>query len=285
MVFAMELLPKTNTLTFVFWLVACSLQCTQKYYFFTNRCIMPTGAFPFTILMQVDSTNNYAMASVHEGLAKHGNAVFSHSQMQGKGQRGKEWHSGTGENIALSVILDPELLGLTHPFQLSLTIALASYDFFSNYAGEETSIKWPNDIYWRDRKAAGVLIENVISGKKWKWAVAGIGVNINQTSFNAGLRNPVSLKQVTGKSFDTLQLAKELHQRIMVRTSDFSGKAFEGMLSEYNQCLFKRNAVVKLKKGNTTFETMIKGVSPTGQLETRDVIDRQFEFGEVEWLL
>jgi BirA family biotin operon repressor/biotin-[acetyl-CoA-carboxylase] ligase len=245
---------------------------------------MPEPA-SFIILNQVDSTNNYAMATVHEGLAKHGNAVFSGFQTHGKGQRGKVWQTRPGQNIALSVILNPKQLNLSHPFQLSLAVALASYDLFSNYAGDGTCIKWPNDIYWRDRKAAGILIENVISGNDWKWAVAGVGVNINQTEFDGSLKKVVSLKQITGKDFDPIELAKELHQHILKRTGELSQKPFKVLLNEYQEHLYKINSVVKLKKENMVFETTVTGVSSTGQLLTFDAIEKQFEFGEVEWVL
>lgn len=245
---------------------------------------MPADA-SFIILEQVDSTNNYAMGMVHEGLATHGNAVFSHFQTAGKGQRGKLWQMNKEQNIALSVVLKPTELNLHHPFQISLAVALASYDFFSNYAGDETSIKWPNDIYWRDRKAGGILIENLIRGSKWKFAVAGIGLNINQTIFDPDLKTAVSLKQITGKNFDPVELARELHQKVLDRSQELLTKPFENLLGEYQQHLYKMNSVVKLKQDNRVFETLVKGVSTTGQLLTFDVIDKQIEFGEVEWLL
>ncbi|MEO6228849.1 MAG: biotin--[acetyl-CoA-carboxylase] ligase [Ferruginibacter sp.] len=239
----------------------------------------------FVILKQVDSTNNYAMALVHEGLAKHGEAVFAHQQTQGKGQRGKVWQTGIDENIALSIILKPKQRKILLPFQLSATIALAVFDFFSKYAGEEVTIKWPNDIYWRDRKAGGILIENVISGSSWKWAVAGIGININQTIFDENLKDPVSLKQITGEHFDTLALARELHQIVLLRLNEGLTKPYELLLEEYQQRLFRINQLVRLKKNNIVFETKIKGISPDGKLLTQDIIDNEFEFGEIEWIL
>ena len=90
--------------------------------------------------------------------------------------------------------------------------SLPAYDFFNFYAIDETSIKWPNDIYWRDRKAGGILIENILQGKKWKFAIVGIGININQTLFPASLPNPVSLKQITGKTFNVVELGKRALQ-------------------------------------------------------------------------
>ena len=225
------------------------------------------------------------MAAVHEGLATHGDAVFSHRQTHGKGQRGKVWQSSEGLNIALSIILKPIHLRITHPFQLSAAIALGVFDFVNRYAGEQTTIKWPNDIYWRDRKAGGILIENVISGSKWKWAVAGIGLNINQTEFNDTIRNAVSLKQITGKDFDVEKLAAELHQLIMLRTQTLLTRSYDALLKEYEEHLYKRNCFVKLKKSDIIFETQVKGITPEGRLFTQDIIDNEFEFGEIEWML
>ncbi|MBL0356270.1 MAG: biotin--[acetyl-CoA-carboxylase] ligase [Chitinophagaceae bacterium] len=256
---------------------------------------MPSSNYTFTILDSVDSTNNYAMAKVHAGLAKHGDAFFAFDQTGGKGQRGKTWHTGNGQNIAISIIIEPKSLQVAAQFKLSAAVALACYDFFSIYAGEETYIKWPNDIYWRDRKAGGVLIENVIgrnnSGKTsckfesfWKYAVIGIGININQTVFDGWLSNIVSLKQITGNSFDVLMLAKELHQRVLKRADELHAISFNRILAAYNTHLFKLNCRVKLKKGTVEFSTVIKGVTADGRLYTTDTIDNYFYFGEVEWI-
>ena len=246
---------------------------------------MPFTDSPFEVLQMVDSTNNYAMAKVHAGLAKHGEAFFTDHQTDGKGQRGKAWLTGKGRNLALTVILNPKQLNIIQPFELSIAISLATVDFFSMYAGDETTIKWPNDIYWRDRKAGGVLIENKFIGNTWKWAIAGVGININQTEFTDDLLNPVSLMQITGKSFEVEELGRELHQFILKRTSELLTKRYQLLLEEYNQHLFKIHQSVRLKKDNIVFETVIKGVSSQGQLLTEDVIEKRFEFGEVEWIL
>lgn len=249
----------------------------------------------FTVLDSVDSTNNYAMAKVHAGLAKHGDGWFAQHQTTGKGQRGKKWHTGNGKNIAISIVIEPSRLLISEQFKLSAAIALACFDFFNAYAGDETTIKWPNDIYWRDRKAGGILIENVI-GKSagaaaqvnksiWKFAIAGVGININETSFDNELTNAVSLKQITGKDFEPVELAKQLHQMILKRVNELYEKPFEALLKEYNKHLYKINQPVLLKKNNINFESVIKGVTVAGQLYTTDRIDNFFDFGEVEWIL
>ena len=138
---------------------------------------------PFIELQSIDSTNKYAMGLVHgnhlpdgHNEAQHGTAIFSHEQTAGKGQRGKNWVSEKDSNIALSILLNPYPLRIQDQFQLSVCVAVSVYEFFLKYTGDETTIKWPNDLYWRDRKAGGILIENVVQSSQsaigsWQWAV------------------------------------------------------------------------------------------------------------------
>jgi BirA family biotin operon repressor/biotin-[acetyl-CoA-carboxylase] ligase len=242
-----------------------------------------TEARFFTILDTVDSTNNYAMASLAGGLAKHGMAWFAHEQTAGKGQRGKNWTSEKGKNIAMSLVLEPEQVKITNPFHLSALVALGCFEFLSVYIDGETKIKWPNDLFWRDRKAGGILIENKLQGKTWKWAVVGIGINVNQTVFDKSIAHAVSLKQITGKTFNTVDLAKELQALLMKKLSE--AVSIEKTLEEYNEHLYKMNELVTLKKGEVEFDTVIKEVSPQGRLVTVDAVEREFDFGEVEWVL
>ena len=225
------------------------------------------------------------MAQVHAGLAKHGMAWFARDQEAGKGQLGRQWQSEPGKNIALSVVLQPGVFKPLSGFYLSVVAALACYDLFSGYAGSETTIKWPNDIYWRDRKAGGLLIENVHQGTAWKYAVIGVGININQTTFSKALKNPVSLKQITGKDQDVEKLGEELYELLMKRVSTIETTSFEEILNLYNHHLFGRNKTVRLKKDNAVFETVIKGVNAKGQLVTVDAIERCFDFGKVKWIV
>ena len=256
---------------------------------------------PFIELQSIDSTNKYAMGIIHgdhlpdgQGEAQHGMAIFSHEQTAGKGQRGKSWVSEKGANIALSILLNPYPLSIQDQFQLSVCVAVSVHEFFSKYAGDDTKIKWPNDIYWRDRKAGGILIENVIGGMKseignrkseiWKWAVVGMGININQTAFSTDLPNPVSLKQITSKNFELLDLAKELCSILEKNHQLLKAGKFEDLFIYYQTHLYKNGQPVKLKKDSRVFETTIKGVSTSGQLITQHSIEESFEFGEIEWL-
>jgi BirA family biotin operon repressor/biotin-[acetyl-CoA-carboxylase] ligase len=238
----------------------------------------------FVELSQVDSTNNYATALAHAGLAQHGMVVFAHEQLKGKGQRNKKWLAQKGENITLSIVIQPEQLSLSQFFLLSMCFALGAQQFFKQYAGNETKVKWPNDIFWCDRKAGGILIENIIAGIQWKYAIVGIGLNINQTSFAGISQNAVSLKQISTKEFNVIAMAREMCDVL----ENYYKKINEDpafILQNYHQHLYKRNEWVKLKKENKVFEALIKGVSSTGQLITEHGTEELFDVGEVEWII
>ena len=135
------------------------------------------------------------------------------------------------------------------------------------------------------------MIESILGGSEpdektstWRWAIVGIGININQTIFSDYIPNPVSLKQITGKTEDVLKMAQELCTLIQKRYSGLNSLPSKDIMQEYNAVLYQLNQPVKLKKGNTVFETSIQGVSPLGILLTKDVIERAFNFGEVEWI-
>jgi len=244
---------------------------------------MPFTSKNIIIIEKVDSTNNYAMGLIQNGKATNENAVFAWEQTNGKGRRGKNWKSNKGENIVLSVIFQMQWLPISGQFQLSAATALACLDMVSKYVPSGTSVKWPNDIFINDTKAGGILIENVLKGTIWQWAVIGIGLNINQVEFDEPSFSATSLKQIIGKDYNVLEMAKDLYTAVLKRMHELKTGNFQKMLEEYNEKLFAKNRVVKLKKENIVFETTVIGVSESGQLITRDAFERNFNFDEVEF--
>jgi BirA family transcriptional regulator, biotin operon repressor / biotin---[acetyl-CoA-carboxylase] ligase len=238
----------------------------------------------FAVFDSLDSTNNYAMGEAQRGLAEHGNVYMALEQTAGKGRRNKRWISHKAMNITLSITVDTSTLPLSAQFSLSMAIALACRDFFSRYAGGVTCIKWPNDIYFNDNKAGGILIENIISGNKWQWAIAGIGINVNQLFFTDETLKATSLRLITRKEYDIIKLAKELHKEVMDRIDSLKGASPQELSEEYNAVLYKKDQKVRLKKGTMAFETTIQGVTVDGQLLTNDTMERSFGFDEVEWV-
>lgn len=237
----------------------------------------------FSVLQQVDSTNNYAMAAIRNGEALDGSCYFAMHQTEGKGQRGKVWESQANENIALSIITKAKPIFSHNLFILNALVAVALRRFCEvSTRCEGFTIKWPNDIYYGDKKAAGILIENIITNAATTQSVIGIGINVNQGSFGNHLPNPISLRIVSEKTFNIVDLAKKLHEDILEALLQESE---EDIIDEYNLHLYKKQQEAKLKYNNASFLTTIKYVTKYGQLITNDVMERNFSFGEVIWEL
>jgi len=128
------------------------------------------------------------------------------SQSNGKGQRGNTWQSEKGKNLLISIILKFDR-GIGHSIQaydqfaISEVAALSVTDLLSKY-GIDAKIKWPNDIYVNDRKICGILIENSLKGEWISHSIIGVGLNINQETFDAQLKNPTSILKETGIEID-----------------------------------------------------------------------------------
>jgi BirA family transcriptional regulator, biotin operon repressor / biotin---[acetyl-CoA-carboxylase] ligase len=238
---------------------------------------------PFIELLTVESTNNYAMGLARAAMAQHGTAVFTHEQTKGKGQRMKEWVSSKRLNLALSVMVAPTQLGRLPLFSLSRMAAVAARELVSDYVKNDVTIKWPNDIYWRDRKAAGILIENIWQGGEWHLSVLGIGLNVNQTDFGELGTRAVSLKQITGNHFEPLTLAKELCSLIEIKYQLLCSNP-SAIEDQYKSHLYKLNQQVKLRKDRRVFEALFTDVNSNGQMVIHNGMEA-FNVGEVEWLI
>lgn len=240
---------------------------------------------PLTILDRVESSNNYATGQAVQGLAHHGHGFLARFQTAGKGQRGKSWQGTPGQNIALSVVLDMKGVSLNRNFELSMAIALGVYDFFSHFAGHETRIKWPNDLYWCDRKAVGILIDNTIKGQNWQWAIAGMGINMNQTTFTPQIESRVvSLRQITGKTYDIESATRQLCIFLETRYQQFLHTPAV-LLAQYNELLFKRHEKVSLLYKAEQYNCLIEAVDAQGRLWIQGAPVPYFQFGEVTWIL
>jgi BirA family biotin operon repressor/biotin-[acetyl-CoA-carboxylase] ligase len=162
---------------------------------------------PLLKLDSVDSTNNYAAALLSKGTAKDGTVILSAYQTQGKGQGSNTWISGVGENLLFSIILKPLSLPAERQFFLSMSISWGIACFLETLV-RPVQIKWPNDILINNKKVAGILIENTVSGMNLNTSVIGIGLNVNQVVFTEGITNATSLKLESDREFD-LDLALE----------------------------------------------------------------------------
>ena len=123
---------------------------------------------------ETTSTNDYLAHLCKESKAKEFYTVMAESQTKGKGQRGNSWEAEAGKNLTFSTVLYPTALEANKQFCLSMLAALACHEALDNYI-DGFSIKWPNDIYWKDKKIGGILIENELEGKYIVQTIIGIG--------------------------------------------------------------------------------------------------------------
>lgn len=144
-------------------------------------------------LATVDSTNKYAAKGLSNGQFGHGAVIMAHAQTAGEGQRGHQWHTAPGLDIALSVVLLPKALPAMGQFAVAKAAALAVHDTVAEAlqtAGKnpaEARIKWPNDVLIGRNKVAGILIVNELLGSKVVSSIAGIGINVNSTGLDSDL--------------------------------------------------------------------------------------------------
>ena len=131
-------------------------------------------------------------------------------QTAGRGQAGNSWESEAGKNLLFSALLRYEGIHAAKQWRLSMLVAVALWDTLSKYLPQEQlTIKWPNDIYFGDKKLVGILIENSLSGQYVGYSIAGIGVNVNQTQWLSNAPNPIAMKEITGKEYDVEALMNE----------------------------------------------------------------------------
>lgn len=241
---------------------------------------------PLVVLDATESTNNYAMQLIREGKAQDGMTIWTKHQTAGKGQRGKTWVTPPYTALTLSFIANTAWLRPDAYFKLLATVAVVVRNWAATYVGEdETKIKWPNDLYWRDRKAGGILIENVIRGEIWQWAVIGVGVNITQTHFPEGLGKPVSFLQITGKRFDIAKLAEELRTQLAQGISALKAGGFAQFHADYNRYLWKKDAYADIIHDGKKIQTFIQSVDNEGFLIAGGQGELRFGFHEISWVI
>jgi len=224
---------------------------------------------------ETDSTNRW--------LKEHGEGcmvVVADYQSAGRGCGTNKWESERGKNLLFSVLLHPAGMRARDQFRISMAVSVALCEMLSQYAGD-FSIKWPNDIYWRDRKICGILIENQLQGSYMRDSIIGVGLNVNQREFLSDAPNPVSLCQIVGHELGRDDL---LH--------DFLGRLEcvlqrKTLYTDYGDRLYRRWKLEEYADKTGVFRASLQGVAPDGRLMLRDEKDqeRTYAFKEVQFMI
>lgn len=189
-------------------------------------------------LQRVSSTNDYLKDNLSKSTPySEGTVIMAEDQYAGKGQVGNIWKSEAGKNLICSILLHPHFLSPKDQFSLNIAVSLAIIQFLEPFLKGKLSLKWPNDIYWGDRKLGGILIENILQGTHWKHAIVGIGLNVNQTDFET--EKACSLKQVCKRSFDIQQLLAALCQSLTIEYHQLKQGQIQQQRARYKTCLYR----------------------------------------------
>ena len=223
-----------------------------------------------------NSTNSLMKEMLAKGEWPEGERfLYTGYQTAGRGQTGNSWESEADKNLLCSIMLPPN----KNLYFLNIAVGVAIIRLIS----EPLTIKWPNDIYWRDKKLAGILVENAIIGNEVKYSIAGIGLNLNQTKFVSDAPNPVSLKQITGKEYDIDQWMKDLLDAVHAVLNEPE----EAIWTDYKAHLYRREGWYPFEDKNGTFEARISDVLPTGEiiLCDRQGNQRIYEFKQIRYVI
>ena len=240
-------------------------------------------------LQETDSTNRYLRDYRHadgEDLT----FVWCESQTAGKGCGTNTWESEPGKNLTFSVLLHPQRVPAAAQFIISMANALALRETLLAYTPHIT-IKWPNDIYWHDRKLAGTLIENKLYQGGIRDSIVGTGLNVNQDTFQSDAPNPVSLSQILGHSLDREEVSERLVDRLTHYFSELNdSRRWTAIRAAYHQALYRRGEVCPyLTAQGRLFHATLLRVCDDGTLvlaEERQSGSHELRFGfkEVEFV-
>lgn len=224
-------------------------------------------------IKSTNSTNSLMKEMLAKGEWPEGEYfVYAGYQTAGRGQTGNSWESEADKNLLCSILLPPD----KDLYFLNIAVGVA----ILRVIGEDFTIKWPNDIYYGDKKVAGILVENAILGNEVKYSIAGIGLNVNQTTFVSDAPNPISLKQITGKEYDIDVLMQQVYAKVQETLN-------EDVWEEYKNHLYRRDGFWKYEDPNGIFEARIIDVLPTGEIVLcdRNGQNRTYGFKQIKYIL
>ena len=220
----------------------------------------------FIHLNETHSTNSYLRELIMRKKEQpEGTVVITDYQTAGRGQKGNSWESERGKNLTFSILLHPNHIPPGKQFILSQLISIAIVGVLKKYDRHFT-IKWPNDIYWKEKKIAGMLIEVDLTGSSLSNAIIGIGININQRHFKSDAPNPVSLTQITGKEHNLSELLEKILDSIVDEYNKYTPDNEEEIRQKYMALLFRNKGVYPYLYGEEIFNASIEGIEPNGQL-------------------
>jgi len=212
--------------------------------------------------------------------------VVADYQTAGKGQGTNTWESEKGKNLLFSILVHPTTLPIERQYILSEAAALSYKEVLDTYT-EGISVKWPNDIYWQDRKVSGTLIETSLSKGVFKDFIIGTGINVNQKEFRSDAPNPVSLCQITGREIPLEEVLDRVVEKFEEYYQMVIEDAYETISKRYHEALYRKEGLFPYRDRNGEFTASIDHVKDNGHLVLKDTDGnaREYAFKEVQFVM
>lgn len=240
---------------------------------------------PIIKIKETSSTNDYLLRIASERPEWEGAVVCEH-QTAGKGMGKNCWESEDGKNLLYSIMIHPAWMPAHSQYLLSMAQAIAISDTLAQYT-EGITIKWPNDIYWHDRKISGTRIDTNLNGSGICDMVIGTGVNVNQMKFVSDAPNPVSLIQITGVEHNVEELLYSMVENFGKYCKMLEQGDYDTITRIYHERLYRRDGIHRYRDADGEFEAYINKVHQSGvlQLKRTDGTLSEYMFKEVEFVI
>ena len=220
-------------------------------------------------LPETGSTNTLAMQAATAGVEE-GTVIFADQQTAGRGRNGHNWHSEAGTAILASIVLRPKILP-AQSLWLSLMAGVAVHDAILRTCGIASDLRWPNDLLIERKKVCGILTEISADSEQLRFAVIGIGINVNQSSFPSEIASlATSLEVETGKQWSRTEL-------LIALLKSLEAQYREALPTGGEQALLRRvesiSSYVRGKRVHVDeaggYEGVTEGLDPRGFLRVR----------------
>lgn len=253
---------------------------------------------------QIDSTNAFLQRKQSEGDIRNW-VVSADEQTAGKGMGNNGWESEVGKNLTFSLAVDMGFLPAERQFLLSEAVPLGIIEVLDEVISEgfegisfltevvrlesmpsKLSIKWPNDLYYGNRKLAGILINSTIKTNMMDISIIGIGLNVNQMQFKDWPTHPISLKMITGKDYELQPLLEQIAEHITIKVEQL--KSDPTIIEQnYLKRLFRYRTWADYEVDGKVLRLFMMGIDPFGRLQ---LVDEQqtlytFDIKEIKFVL
>lgn len=236
-------------------------------------------------LERVDSTNTEAERHLAAG-SRMPLVILAREQTQGRGRRGRIWHSPPAGNLYSTFVFRPKL----EPARLqdfTLWMGLNVCELIANFCSIEPGLKWPNDVLFKGRKVGGMLTEARIDAEEVHDLVFGLGLNLNGRAADLPKdlqKSATSLAEAAGAPLDVNRFAAALIGRVLTACNRFVEDDYRDKFAELWQRFdVLRGQPVTVTQGDRTIAGTATGIDAEGSLIVRTTAGRseRFRAGEV----